>query len=285
LRFFFKVILIRNSVGFHYEIIESIILKYHDILKISKATPIDIYLLICNNEHFQQYISDKYPKIKFGNLESYDYYINCTIYEKDLKDLDKEKNSTNKYISHIVTNTLKTNPNVYFLTPLSKSNYIYTDTLPYSNEKNLSKIPIYVIQGNLNQNRRYFDLLEKILDKNYKHNFVIKLVGRGNLPKSLEKYKNKILLKNNLDFISYHKEFLDVYCILPLISKKTHPQYYNNKLTSSINYARGYKIKCLIDRDLQKIYNLVDVEIYNDINDITIGFKNTLKQFYNNNNN
>ena len=80
--------------------------------------------------------------------------------------------------------------------------------------------------------------------------------------------------------MNYHKEFLDAYCILPLISKQTHPHYYIDKLTSSINYARGYKLKCLIDKDLQKIYNLENVEIYNDINDITTGFINTLEQFY-----
>jgi hypothetical protein len=92
---------------------------------------------------------------------------------------------------------------------------------------------------------------------------------------------NKIVLKKNLNFIDYHTEFLDAYCILPLISKKTHPTYYKNKLTSSINYARGYKLKCLIDKDLQDIYELNNAEIYNDIDDITIGFVKTLEQFYN----
>ena len=71
-----------------------------------------------------------------------------------------------------------------------------------------------------------------------------------------------------------HKEFLDAYCILPLISKETQPGYYYNKLTSSINYARGYKLKCIIDEDLQ--------EIYRDINDIESCFINTLENFYKN---
>ena len=91
---------------------------------------------------------------------------------------------------------------------------------------------------------------------------------------------DKVIIKSNLNFIDYHKEFLNSYCILPLISKNTHKAYYTNKLTSSINYARGYKLKCLIDTDLQKIYNLNNVEIYNDINDIIISFNNTLKEFY-----
>ena len=84
-----------------------------------------------------------------------------------------------------------------------------------------------------------------------------------------------------MKFIDYHKEFLDAYCILPLITKETHSSYYNKKLTSSINYARGYKLKCLIDKDLQEIYNLEDVEIFNDMNDISAAFTRTLEQFYN----
>ena len=121
----------------------------------------------------------------------------------------------------------------------------------------------------------------KILDNTYQYEFIIKLVGRGRLPAELKKYENKIVLKNNLDFANFHKEFLDAYCILPLISKKTHSDYYTSKLTSTINYARGYKLKCLIDKDLQEIYNLDNVEIYNDINDISESFKNTLEEFYN----
>lgn len=92
-------------------------------------------------------------------------------------------------------------------------------------------------------------------------------------------------MKNNLNFIDYHKEFLDAYCILPLISKETHPQYYNNKLTSSINYVRGYKLKCIIDEYLQEIYKLDNVEVYRDINDIESSFINTLKNFYKNSTN
>jgi hypothetical protein len=74
-----------------------------------------------------------------------------------------------RYISHEITEKLKTNPNVYFLTPISKNNYIYADVLPYSKDKKMSNIPVYVIQGNLNQGRRYLNLLNKILDESYKY--------------------------------------------------------------------------------------------------------------------
>ena len=119
-----------------------------------------------------------------------------------------------------------------------------------------------------------------ILSQNYKYDFKIKLIGRGDLPQSLIKYKEKIILKNNLNFIDFHKEFLNGYCILPLISKNSNPNYYKKKLTSTINYAKGYKLKCLIDKDLQDIYNLEDVEIYNDIQYINYAFEKTLEKFY-----
>ena len=81
--------------------------------------------------------------------------------------------------------------------------------------------------------------------------------------------------------MDYHKEFLDGYCILPLVSKETHSQYYTSKLTSSINYARAYKLKCLLDKDLQNIYNLDNAYVYNNINDIVLLFKKSLESFYN----
>jgi len=275
-----KKLLIINTYPCHYEIIETVIINYYKILEIDKTIPIKIYLYILYDKSFINYINSTYPNIEFKNIDNYDYYINCTIYDKNYEYIDKQK-LNKKYISHEITDRLKKNPNVYFLTPLSNSNFFYANILPFSNNKILSTVPIYIIQGNLNQNRRNLSLLTKILDKNYKYKFIIKLIGRGHLPESLLKYKNKIVLKNNLNFIDYHKEFLDGYCILPLITKKTHPQYYTTKLTSTINYAYAYKLKCLIDKDLQNIYNLDNVEIFNDINDIQSIFEKSLEHFYN----
>jgi len=276
-------LLIQNNYHFHYEIIESIIVKCHEILNKEKYTEFDIYLNIKKNNTFKEYLSNKYPKIKFESIDNYDYYIDCTVFNRHFNNLDNTKESRKKYISHHITERLKKNPNVYFLTPLSKTNYIYADVLPYSNQKKVSNVPIYVIQGRLNSGTRYLKLLTKILEHDYKYKFIIKIIGRGYLPKELKKHENKIVLKNNLNFIDYHREFLDAYCILPLISKKTNSRYYKNKLTSTINYARGYKLKCLIDKDLQEIYKLDNVEIYSNINDITNSFIKTLEQFYNSN--
>ena len=283
-----KKLLIQNHpYYFHVEIIESTIVKYHEILNINKTIPIEIYLYL-NNKHpivkpFIKYIKNKYPNIKFKKINDYDYYINCTVYPKDANKLDISTESNKKYIAHTISDKLENNPNVYFLTPLTKGKFFYADILPFSEEKSISNIPIYIIQGSFDTRRRNYSLLKKILDYNYQYDFKIKIIGRETkeyMPK-LEKYKEKIILKTNLEFIDYHKEFQNAYCIIPLITKKSHPSYYTNKLTSSINYARGYKLKCLIDRDLQKIYNLKNVEIFNNIDDIVISFKKTLEEFYN----
>ena len=85
----------------------------------------------------------------------------------------------------------------------------------------------------------------------------------------LHTYSDKIILKRNLNFQDYHREFLDCYGIIPLISKEENASYYKNKLTSSINYGLAYDLWFLIDKDLQEIYNLKKSKIYTDnIDDI-----------------
>ena len=272
-------ILIENRVYCHYEIIESVILKKHIILNIDPNIETTIFLNTLSCSSFEDYIKSKYSNVKFGTTKNYKYYINCTKYDKDCIYLDKNKGSNKKYIAHHITDNLKKNPNVYFLTPLSKERYFYADILPFSNKKINSDIPVYVIQGS--RHRRCDSLLIKILEKKYKYNFMIKILGRWDLDKSLEKFRDKLILKNDLNFVDFHREFLDCYCILPLITNKSHSCYYKNKMTSTINYAKGYKLKCLIDKDLQNIYNLDNVVIYNDITDITESFEKTLENFYN----
>jgi hypothetical protein len=130
--------------------------------------------------------------------------------------------------------------------------------------------------------RRNYDLLLKILNFEYKYKFKIKIIGRGELPKIFDTYSDIIDCKYNYDFINYHKEFLNCYCIIPLITKESHPEYYTKKLTSSINYGKAYNLKFLIDQDLQNIYKLDNVEVFKDVNDINEAFNKTLENFYNN---
>ena len=275
-----KKLLIHNYCRWHYEIIESVIIKYNEFFNIPCDETIEIYLYFEGNASFKSYIENKYPNIIFNNISDYDYSINCTIYDSHYDNLNQNINSNEKYIAHEITDRLKSNPNVYFLTTLAKNNIFTANILPYYNIKIKTKIPIYLIQGDIN--RRYIELLKKILDTPLFYKYKIKILGKYGLPKEFNKYKKRIIVKSNLSFIDYHKELSNVYCILPLISKEKHPQYYTRKLTSSINYSTGYNLKCLIDSDLQNIYNLNNVVIYDDINDISEKFKKTLKKFYNN---
>ena len=270
-------LLINNCSPCHYEIIETIISKYYSIFPIPKEC--DIFLNICGGNDFRKYISNKYSKIRFSKPKKYDYFIECTINNENYKYISK--NSDNKfYISHRVIDELKNLSNVVCLTPLAKR-YIKADVLPFKDSKKCNtKLPIYIVQGNITKDRRNYDLIVKILENNYKYDFRFKFIGRGNLPNKIKKYHNKVILKNKLNFINYHKEFLDGYCILPSITKKSHPNYYKTTLTSTMNYASAYKLKCLIDKDLQNIYKLEDVEIFDDINNIVDAFRKTLVDYY-----
>jgi len=277
-------LLIYNNYPAHFEIIESVIVNYQTFFT-HKIEDVIIYLACHYNESFINYIKNKYTNIILINLNNinlnnYTYVINCTIYEQQLNKTIFNIDSKIKYISHRITDKMQTNDNIFYLSPLSKKNVFIANVLPFSEHKVNSNKPIFIVQGNLVEARRNYNLLVKILEKEYEYDFEIRLVGRGNLPNILRKYKDKIVVKNNLNFVDYHKEFQDAYCILPLITKNSHPQYYTNTLTSSINYIIGYNTKCIIDKDLQDIYKLQNAEIFNDINDITSAFERSLRSFY-----
>lgn len=288
-----KILLIENLVDYHYEIIESIIIKYNDILKLNDTTDIQIYLNIYDNKDYKSYITTKYPEpiIFIGKPEKYDFYINCTFYAKNLPNLINNNlinSSTHYYISHNFDNNTIKYSNIYYLSPLSNTNRIITaDILPFSNEKKSfdfklkSKEPIFLIQGAINKYRRDLSLIKKILSINISNKpFKLKLLGKYNrLPPSILQYKNKLIIKKNLNFIDYHKELLDCYAIIPAISKSKQPQYYSTKLTSSINYANGYSLPCLIDKDLQEIYSLNNAYVYSNDN-IIVQFKKLLDLYY-----
>ena len=115
-----KKLLIYNNYSCHYEIIESVIVKYNQFFNLDNDTEVEIYLFIKKNKSFKKYIKNKYPKIIFNNLQNYDYYINCTIYGKHHDIINDSKNSNEKYISHEINKKLENNQNVFYLTDLAK---------------------------------------------------------------------------------------------------------------------------------------------------------------------
>jgi len=274
------ILYINNSVIYHYEIILSVIEKYHLLLGISKESIDSIYLTFLPNDSFQQYIQDNYPDIHILKPRFYDYFIDCTVYSHFGI---IENNDSHQYITHDIHPCFENKSNIWSLTPLYKnlSKVLCADVFPFQNYKIKTDIPIYVIQGNFIPYRRCYELLNRILSVEYEYPFKIKILGRRDPDEYVfQNGSDKLIYKTDLNFIDFHRELCECYCILPLITKKTHPQYYTNKFTSSINYARGYKLKCLIDRDLQEIYQLDNVEIFQDEEDIVEAFRRTLINFY-----
>ena len=272
------------NFGYHFEIIESLIHKYNQLLNIPKNDNHKICIDNIVSKDYINYISSKYPKIKINNnVKEFNYKIYSTFYP-NLIDKYMNKLSNNKFffICHSINNNTLRYKNIFYITPLCKNKqFIFADVLPEIN-KISTDYPIYVVQGNFTNTRRNYRLLVNILKHNYHKEFKFKFLGRGTFPEILNPYKSNIIIEKSLNFLDYHKAFSDCYCILPLISKNSHPQYYTNKLTSTINYAKGYNLKCLIDKDLQNIYKLKNVEVFNNENDIEKAFIKTLNKFYEN---
>jgi len=267
-------VFIDNSDNFfHLEVAVSLISQYHDLLGIPKRDSDTVYLRTGGD--CIKYVRSTHPDVVIEKPQQYDYRIAVTTYPKDLEKVKDD--GVNYYICHEVFQTpLK---NVIFLTPLGARSCSLA-CLPYRATKRATDAPIYVIQGNVTKARRNYDLLLSILQHDHKHDFRIKVVGRGKLPAIFDKYADKLILRYGLGFENYHHEFADCYGILPLISKRTHPQYYTNKLTSSINYGLGYDLQFVIDSDLQEIYNLNNACVYTG-EDIDTAFAQSLNRFYN----
>jgi len=277
------ILQIVNNIPGHYEIIESIIVKHYIIINNKNVKK--IYLKVNeSDESFRKYIEKKYPDIIFDRTGSYHFYIDCTVYPKNYEKIIKLNPEKHFFISHEMDPYLKVLPNVFYLTPLAKR-FIYADVMPHNEKRKINKkIPIYAIQGHfggLHARRRNLNLLLNILKHNYKKKFILKFVGRGEIPEEFTPYLDKIKFIQDLDFDNYHKQFLDVYAMFSLTLKDTNKQYYKNKLTSTVNYIRGYNLKAIVDVELNKIYNFKDVETYTNDKDIVRAFTRTLNQFYN----
>ena len=285
-------LLIENNFNYHFEILESIIVKYHEI--INQDIYFDkIYLQIYPNSSFERYIKSKYSNLEIlyyyqNEYIDFDYKIIATIYPEELLTINYPSDKI-FYICHqkiddeLIPENL-TNQ-ILFLSNFSKKlRHFHAEILPF---KKLIKfqnpiIPIFIVQGNFfhdNHHRRNLEILEEILMENYQHDFIIKLLGRGKVPTHLLNHP-KIIYLENLDFQDFHYEFLNAFAIIPCISKKTHPQYYSSKLTSSINYGLAYNLHFLIDEDLFKIYYPKKSFVYQSFSDIPKKFNDLLNLFF-----
>lgn len=276
-----------NAHTYHYEIIESIMTVFlTDILKIHPYRKKQIFLYIKENASFINYIHKRFLKNPYYKLlinppftfkPKIRVTININLYKENEKSIRTQHNMF--YISHDAVPELVKYRNVFFLTPLAKTRrYLLPLILPPIN-KIKSQIPIFIIQGKIEEKRRDYRSLIPIFEKYKDRQFQIKIVGKGRLPTYLKPYEDKIILKNNLNFIDYHKEFNDVFCILPLIDDYFEHKYFKNKYSSSISYGLGYNLMFLCHTKLKKIYPLKKSKTYSTQEEMTTQFGVLLDEF------
>jgi hypothetical protein len=293
-----ETVLIHNNFDCHYEIIESVMANIEFIIHTVLKCPI-IYLLLKNSNRslnyrsYKEYIREKYPEIVLlSNRDDlfFDYSIVCSLYPHFIHNTIKNS-SRIFYICHETSEESVQYSNIYHLTPLCKNDrYFDCDILPYSECKTPANIPIYIIQGDFE--KRSLDLLFTILrryhavesgdDVNRKYPFKIKILTNKKIMEKKYCFDQCVEVYYDLDFYHFHQAFLDAYCILPLTSIANTPYYYTSKITSSINYAKGYQLYTIIDEALQDIYHLNRAFVFKDENDICDIFEKSLRFFYTN---
>lgn len=291
-----KVYICNNYYPFHCELMPSIIENFRSIIRDKDISEVEykIYMTFNVNypyrEDFVMFIRNKFPNVVLSITEEYDYKIDCTIYPENKKNLiDDEKHF---YISHEIFDYGI--PNVFYLSPQCKGmsgfedHYIPCDVMAFYKRKCMNRdIPVYIIQGNMDPNRRDYDLLEAILKTEYKRPFVIKIIGDGKLEERFSKYREsgRLIVKTHLNYGDYHREFLDVYCILPLVSREKQPEYYHTKFVSSIHYGLAFDLHFLLEDELRDIYGLKKCFAYesgdeNRIKGMVDAFRQSLEAFY-----
>lgn len=314
-------ILISNNVPFHYDIIQSMIEKYDELLKIEKdsSDTIDLYMVddyshVTPNLNFIQlkrYLSQKY-KIRFidsVDYSIYDYEIHGTAAKQSAPETDggirpEHMIDDNKrvYISHDVDEELLSFSNVMFLSNFGREDIpmdriFIVDRLPeVCVEKNI--IPNIVIQGSFVRSKfdrtRDYSILEDILSIDYELDFKITIVGAWHqpdfninefidMPRITDSNKNRINVLLNKDWKTFNSICANADLIAPLVSKKEQPHCFSNKITSSIFYGRGYQVRMFVDDDFVKAYNLTPEQsvVYNR-DRIQDSFKEFLEDFYKN---
>ena len=295
-----KVYIANNCYPFHCELMPSIIEKFRDIIRDKDVSEVEykIYMTFNVNypykEEFVMFIRNKFPNVFLSITEEYDYKIDCMIFPEDKKKLIHDEKHF--YISHDAFDY--GHPNVFYLSPQCKvmsgfeNNYLTCDVMAFYKLKCMNRdIPVYIIQGNMDPARRDYDLLEALLKTNYNHPFVIKIIGNGKLDARFSKYMNsgRLIVKTHLNYCDYHRELLDAYCILPLISREKQPEYYHTKFVSSINYGLAYDLHFLLDDELRDIYELRLEKCFvyksrasgdNRVKGVVDAFRQSLDSFY-----
>ncbi len=274
------VLQITNGVPFHYEVVERVIVHYRTIVKQDITCAIYLDMDTRPMRQFREYICGKYPHVRWGAHQNPDYFIGVTLYPREydgISDLDPARYF---FISHRFEAAYQP-PNVLYLAPFAPAERVFAPiVLPFQDvPRQPTDHPVFVIQGGLNERHRDLSLLWRILESQISEPYTVLLLGSCLTDKALARHP-RVVVKEGIPFLAYHWHFRYVHAILPLVSRRSHPQYYSKQLTSSVQYARAYNIQCVLDRELQAIYRLPDAVVYEDENDVVRAFWESVTQFY-----
>lgn len=316
-----REILISNNVAWHYEIIESAIVKYDQLLNIEKDSEDIIYLWTqrdfnmyppnINYNSFISYIENKYPNVFVlnGVIREFDYEIHCTVTgsnynasygglrEKDI--IDDERHA---YISHDYVEEFLDHKNVFFLNKfddrVDEKRILTADILPYCEKKIKRSIPKIIIQGSLDMGiinkTKDYSILSSILNGSYEKPFEIHVIGRSSQKRTdvesalLSGIKNKenlgkVQLHINKTWKDYHIAITDAYAIIPTVSFNKKQEYFTTKITSSYNYGLAYNLKFFVEQKFAEVYDIMDKSyIYNEDNIVDI-FNKLVNEYGENN--
>lgn len=220
-------ILIYNHAPWHYEIIESIILNYQNLVNIDKKENDEICLFTFNDQElgmisnvypsFIKYLKEKYPNIIiYKNLEevaknNFTHIIHATAQKSSapeavngIRPQQFIKNNRVAYISHDICDEMKAYDNVYFLSNLNQNidnnKILNAIHLPFKDEKIKTNVPIFIIQGSifrmLDNKTRNLEMLKSIINTETSLDYKIKIVGSS-------RYNKDVLLKLLFDDIEY----------------------------------------------------------------------------------
>ena len=254
-----KHLFISNNYLAHYECIETLIVKYKEIIK--KNINFDkIYLRLhkdtnwefgnLNKYSFIKYIKNKYPEISFYIPKKYEYFIETTYYYDSDTYQHKDKHF---YLSHRFTKNYESN--IFYISKIF-------DKLPYCDDSFINEnIPIYLVIGDLT--KRNISELKDLIQLKSNKKFKIRILSRSiticeNL-KQIDIY-NRLEIFNNLYFEEFHKKIVDCYCILFLL----YPFDYDNKFTGAYSICISYNKLGILRKENNKIFNIKNALEYEE---------------------
>ena len=185
---------------------------------------------------------------------------------------DIKKQNEEYFISIVLKKFNKTNNHIYEINPHFFGEYKI---------HNKSKKTTFITAGNIENNRKNFNILFKgikyLIKKNI-FNFHVTLIGSGIKENFYKKFSIKNKLKNYITFtgrIPYDKMYeliLEADFFLPLLDPKIHSKYLKEKTSGSFQLSYGFNIPMLIEKKFSEKYG------FNNKNSIIY---NSEKDFFN----